>query len=342
MQKKIKTCIKKIGRFFFGNKWRRLITCLLIIAILISLVSGCINRIRHHRDGDTETAEEITQDYPTMYTWSREENKEQIESYEWYTDTSYDLDKGNLSSELFCLPFGITDTYKSNNELLYVMEDGDAETYVNYAKSYLYLIYNQSFRDILEDQDGFSDTLDSYWYRSDRGISSQQGKDLLSMNVDELGEYFATEEAEESGTETAEIQSTEDTGEETESTETAEATEAAETTESLEDVEVEEEEGEDRSVVFSDLAQWYIDNKVIMTCDVATDTSMIFQDDYRYYVRCEIALTANTSDEGIKEFRDLYNMDLEKNKPVYYIVEIEIVPGSMQISGFNVIVKAAS
>lgn len=242
----------------------------------------------------TEVATEASGKKNTkMYTWSEKENTKTINDYEWIDQSTYDskTDK-NLSSELFAIPFAMSKTYVTNDRLTEVIGEKEEDKYVNNAREFLLAMFDHSFRDILSDQQGFKDTLDSYWY-SDKHL------------VNEIG----TEEN---------------------------------TNKSNKDVvESTEEDTQAVSDASDELMQWYIDNKVILSCDVSTDNCLMFQDNYRYYVRAEIALTLHGGKKAAQGFKELYNMDLTEGKTSYYIVEIESIPSSPnKITAFSVIMKA--
>lgn len=250
-----------------------------LIVVIMLIAHSC------HSDKDiisTEATEvsETTEKNPKMYSWTEEQNQENLENYDWVDQTTYDpVDDKNLSSELFAIPFAMSDTYVTNNRLTEVIGEKEESRYVEGAKSYIMSMLNHSYRDILSDQEGFKSTLDNYWY----GTAN-------------LCNEFDTQE------------STEDV---------ADSSDA--------------------------LMQWFIDNKVVMSCEIATDTCMMFQDNYRYYVRAEVALTLHGGKNAVKEFKKLYNMDLKDNGTAYYIMEIESIPSAPdKITAFNVLMEAKS
>ena len=102
-----------------------------------------------------------------MFTWSDDQNKKNIDTYDIADQTTYDAKKNsNLSSELFAIPFAMSDTYVTNKRLTEVIGEKQEKAYVDNATDFVMDMFNHSFRDVLADQDGFKNTLDNYWYSS--------------------------------------------------------------------------------------------------------------------------------------------------------------------------------
>lgn len=90
-----------------------------------------------------------------------------IDTYDIADQTTYDAKKNsNLSSELFAIPFAMSDTYVTNKRLTEVIGEKQEKAYVDNATDFVMDMFNHSFRDVLADQDGFKNTLDNYWYSS--------------------------------------------------------------------------------------------------------------------------------------------------------------------------------
>lgn len=148
----------------------------------------------------TQSTEDQKKKSPKMFTWSDDQNKKNIDTYDIADQTTYDAKKNsNLSSELFAIPFAMSDTYVTNKRLTEVIGKKQEKAYVDNATDFVMDMFNHSFRDVLADQDGFKNTLDNYWYSSQNlcGESADSTEDetqLVQDMSDELLQWYIDNE----------------------------------------------------------------------------------------------------------------------------------------------------
>lgn len=268
---------RKISKLLKKNKIVLIAGTLAVVCFITAISVRSCGKTDFASTEDSQTKE--TQKVTKMYTWTESENQKNMKDYDWVEQTTYDKQNNrDLSSELFALPFAMSSYYVTNDRLTEVLGNDKVQKYADTATDYLKSMFDNSFRDILANQESFKNTINEYWCNNTDTLHSES------------------------------MDSTEETTEQT-------------------------------TTVTDNLMQWYVDNQVIMNCDVSTAPCMVFSDDYRYYCRAEIALTMHGGKKAADSFKKLYGMELKEGKTAYYIVEIEFIP-NQGISAFNVLMEA--